>query len=78
MLLFSGSHYVVIPSGARNLGVIDAVRFKISRYALNDRLLRRIWSRRTTRRFVIDLGSGEYLLYAEDGELLDAVYLSDE
>ena len=26
-------------------------------------------------RFVIDLGGGEYLLFAQDGELLDAVYL---
>jgi hypothetical protein len=25
-------------------------------------------------RYVIDLGGGEYLLYAEDGELLDGVY----
>ena len=27
-------------------------------------------------RYVIDLGEGEYLLYAEDGEFLDAVFLS--
>lgn len=26
-------------------------------------------------RFVIDLREGEYLLFAEDGELLDGVYL---
>lgn len=25
-------------------------------------------------RYVIDLGDGEYLLYAEDSELLDGVY----
>jgi len=25
-------------------------------------------------RYVIDLGCGEYLLYAEDGELLDGVW----
>lgn len=29
---------------------------------------------RNPARYVIDLGGGEYLLYAEDGELLDGVY----
>lgn len=29
-------------------------------------------------RFVIDAGDGQYLLYAEDGELLDLVYVNDD
>jgi len=30
---------------------------------------------RNPARFAVELGQGEYLLYAEDGELLDMVYL---
>jgi len=33
---------------------------------------------RNPARLAVDLGNGEYLLYAEDGELLDLIYLRDD